>query len=43
VFRTEKRRKPKTGQAYPWIVKSSALVKQYYLYGVDRDFGPFLL
>ena len=43
VFRAEKRRNPKTGQAYPWIVKSSALVKQYYLYGVDRDFGPFFL
>src|SRR6201997_1629025 len=43
VFRTEKRRNPKTGQSYPWIVKSSAMVNQYYIYAVDRDFGPFFL
>lgn len=43
VFRTQKRRNPRTGQSYPWIVKSSALVNQYYLYAVDRDFGPFFL
>src|SRR5437660_8142344 len=43
VFRTEKRRNPKTGQAYPWIVKSTALVNHYYIYAVDRDFGPFFL
>jgi len=43
VFRTEKRRNPKTGQAYPWIVKSTAMVNHYYIYAVDRDFGPFFL
>ena len=43
VFRTEKRRNPQTGQPYPWIVRSTALVNQYYFYCVDRDFGPFLL
>jgi hypothetical protein len=43
VFRTEKRRNPRTGQSYPWIVKSSAMVNQYYIYAVDRDFGPFFL
>lgn len=43
VFRTEKRRSPKTGQAYPWIVKSTAMVNHYYIYAVDRDFGPFFL
>jgi hypothetical protein len=43
VFRTEKRRNPKTGQAYPWIVKSTAMVNHYYIYAVDRDFGPFSL
>src|SRR3979411_2209377 len=43
VFRTEKRRNPKTGQAYPWIVKSTAMVNRYYIYAVDRDFGPFFL
>ena len=43
VFRTEKRRNPRTGQSYPWIVKSSAMVNHYYVYAVDRDFGPFFL
>ena len=43
VFRTEKRRNPVTGQSYPWIVRSTALVNQYYIYAVDQDFGPFFL
>src|SRR5438128_5434641 len=43
VFRTEKRRNPKTGQPYPWIVRSTAMVNHYYIYAVDRDFGPFFL
>lgn len=43
VFRTEKRRNPATGSTYPWIVRSTALVNQYYFYCVDRDFGPFFL
>jgi hypothetical protein len=43
VFRTEKRRSPRTGQPYPWIVRSSAMVNHYYAYAVDRDFGPFFL
>ncbi len=43
TLRTEKRRNPKTGQAYPWIVKSTAMVNHYYIYAVDRDFGPFFL
>jgi hypothetical protein len=43
VFRTEKRKNPKSGQAYPWIVKSTAMVNHYYIYAVDRDFGPFFL
>lgn len=43
VFRTERRRHPQTGVAYPWIVKSTAMVNQYYFYCVDEDFGPFFL
>jgi hypothetical protein len=43
VFRTEKRRNPKTGRCYPWIVRSTAMVNHYYCYGVDADFGPFFL
>jgi hypothetical protein len=43
VFRTEKRRSPKSGQPYPWIVRSTAMVNHYYIYALDRDFGPFFL
>lgn len=43
VFRTEKRRNPDTGRSYPWIVRSTAVVNQYYFYCQDRDFGPFFL
>jgi hypothetical protein len=43
VFRTERRRNPQTGQPYPWLVRSTAMVNHYYFNGVDRDFGPFFL
>lgn len=43
VFRTEKRTNPATGQRYPWIVSGTAMVNHYYVYAVDRDFGPFFL
>ena len=43
VVRTEKRRNPTTGQTYPWLVMSTAMVNQYYFYCVDRDFGPFFI
>ena len=43
VFRTEKRRNPQTGQPYPWLVRSTAMVNHYYFYAVDADFGPFFL
>ncbi len=43
VIRTERRTNPKTGQPYPWLVKSTAMVNHYYFYCVDRDFGPFFL
>src|SRR6516225_6283179 len=43
VFRTEKRRNPRTGQSYPWIVRSTAMVNHFYFYGIDEDFGPFFL
>jgi hypothetical protein len=43
VFRTEKRRNPETGQTYPWIVRSTAMVNHFYFYGLDEDFGPFFL
>lgn len=43
VVRTERRRNPHTGQPYPWLVPSTAMVNHYYIYAVDRDFGPFFL
>lgn len=42
LFRTEKRRDVE-GKAYPWIVKATGLVNQFYFYCVDADFGPFFL
>jgi hypothetical protein len=43
VFRTEKRRNLESGQTYPWLVRSTAMVNPYYVYALDRDFGPFFL
>jgi hypothetical protein len=43
TFRTEGRRNLETGQTYPWIVRSTAMVNQYYFYAIDADFGPFFL
>jgi hypothetical protein len=43
TFRTEKRTNPLTGRSYPWIVRATALVNQYYFYCVDADFGPFFI
>ena len=43
VFRTEKRRNPVTGATYPWLVRASAIVNHFYIYGVDEDFGPFFI
>jgi hypothetical protein len=43
VYRTEKRHNPNANKSYAWIVKSTAMVNQYYFYCVDEDFGPFFL
>ena len=43
VFRTEKRHNPITGASYPWIVKTTAMVNHFYIYAVDKDFGPFFI
>ena len=45
VFRTEKRRDAQ-GKRYPWIIRSTAMVNHYYIYYIyilDRDFGPLFL
>lgn len=43
VFRTERRRHPETGIPYPWIVKTTAMINQYYFYCLDENFGHFFL
>jgi hypothetical protein len=42
LFRTEKRRDAH-GDSYPWIVRTTGLVNQFYFYCLDADFGPFFL
>jgi hypothetical protein len=42
VFRTEKRHYP-DGVSFPWIVRSTGVINQFYFYCVDADFGPFFL
>jgi hypothetical protein len=43
VVRTQRRCNEHTGASYPWLVKSTAMVNQYYFYCMDRDLGPFFL
>jgi len=43
VFRTQRRKNPNTGASYAWLYRSTAMVNQYYIYAIDRDFGPFFL
>ena len=40
VFRTEKRRAA-DGRSYPWIVKTTSVVNQFYVHCVDEDFGAY--
>jgi hypothetical protein len=42
VFRTEKRRAA-DGTSYPWIIKTTSVVNQFYVHCVDEDFGAFFL
>jgi hypothetical protein len=42
IFRTEKRRDAQ-GVRYPWIIRSTAMVNHYYVYILDKDFGPLFI
>ena len=42
-MRTEKRRDPETGLSSPWLVASTVIVNNYYIYFVDEGFGPGFL
>ena len=43
VLRTQRRRNPITGKAYPWLVPDTAMVNHFYFYGFDDDFGLFFI
>jgi hypothetical protein len=43
TFRTHKGHGPRTKDRAPQLYRSTAMVKHYYLYGVDADFGPFFI
>lgn len=43
VWGTRKRRNPQTGAVFPWLVKETRVPNHFYFYGVDRDFGPFVI
>jgi len=36
VFRTEKRYHEQSGQTYPWLVRSTAMVNHYYIYALSN-------
>ena len=42
MLRTEKRRDAQ-GKTYPWIIRSTAMPTHYYVYILDRDFGPLFI
>ena len=42
VFWTGKRRAT-DGRAYPWIVRTTSVVSQFYVHCVDENFGPFFI
>jgi hypothetical protein len=41
TFRTTQGHGPRSQQRYPQLYRTTAMVNQYYFYGVDADFGPF--
>jgi hypothetical protein len=43
IWGTRKRRNPDTGAVFPWITKENRVPNHFYFYGVDRDFGPFVI
>jgi len=41
TFRTTKGHGPRSTDRYPRLVRTTAMVNQYYFYGIDANFGPF--
>lgn len=42
-FRVTKRFSERTGQAFPWLSRSTVMCNHYYFYLVDEDFGPLFI
>ena len=43
TFRVQKKISSDTGQAFPWLSRSTVMCNQYYFYLVDDDFGPLFI
>lgn len=43
TFRVSKKKNLETGQAFPWLSRSTVMCNQYYFYLVDEDFGPLFI
>jgi hypothetical protein len=43
VWGTRKFRNPDTGAVFPRVFKDSRVPNHFYFYGVDADFGPFVI
>jgi hypothetical protein len=41
TFRTTQGHGPRSQDRYPRLYRTTAMVNQYYFYGIDQDFGPF--
>ena len=41
TFRTTKGHGSRSQDRWPRLLRTTAMVNQYYFYGIDRDFGPF--
>ena len=41
TFRTSKGHGPRSVDRWPRLLRTTAMVNQYYFYGLDADFGPF--
>jgi len=43
VVRTRRQHNPRTNASYAVLYMTTAMVNQYYVYCVDKDFGPFFI
>lgn len=43
IWGTRQKRNLDTGAVFPWIARENRVPNHFYFYGVDRDFGPFVI